>query len=182
MTNSSNLISILKPTMATAGAAVMSFVGPVIPYGWICTAMVAADFISARMLARRIRKRVGALPAKNLKFSSRRFGATVISLGKIYALLLLAHGVDRIIIGEEFNLSLLRFAAALVCFWQFWSILENEASANDAPWARIASKILVDKTARHLGIDLSDLRHDSDHPCLGATFVAEHSADFSEMN
>ena len=50
MTNSSNLISIIKPTMATAGAAVMSFVGPVLPYGWICTAMVAADFISARML------------------------------------------------------------------------------------------------------------------------------------
>ena len=44
-----------------------------------------------------------------------------------------------------------------MCFWQGCSIIENEASANASPWAKIAGKILVDKTSRHLGIEPEDL-------------------------
>lgn len=149
----------LKPVTTVAGAAIAAFIGPVLPYGWICTAMVAADFISARMLARRIgRRRCKNVLPDQVKFSSRKFGTTVVSLAKIYALLLLSHGIDSTIIGCDGSISVLRFSAALVCFWQFWSILENEASANNASWARIAQKILIDKTERHLDIDLSDIR------------------------
>ena len=148
-----------KSISTVSAASVMAFVGPVVPYGVICTAMIIADLISARMLAHRVRRRssCGVKP-KSLKFSSRRFGATVVTLVKTYALLLLAHGVDTVIIAGDAQLSLLRFCAALICFWQMWSILENESSANDSTWARIAQRILIDKTERHLGLDLSDLK------------------------
>lgn len=162
MTAYYNLGLNLKLVSTVAGAAVTAFVGPVVPYGWMCTAMVVADFISARLLARRLSKRLPkGVSRESVKFSSRRFGGTLLSLAKIYALLLLSHGVDCTIIGADAGVSVLRFSAALVCFWQFWSILENEASANDASWARIAQKILVDKTQRHLGVDLTDLKRDS---------------------
>lgn len=148
----------LRALTAVSGAAVAGFVAPVLPYGAICTAMVLADVVSARMLARRLRRKIkGVSPGDKVKFSSRRFGIGLMSLAKVYALLLLAHGVDAVIVGETAAFSTLRFSAALVCFWQFWSILENEASANDAQWARLAQRILIDKTSRHLGIDFSDL-------------------------
>lgn len=146
----------IKTVVSLCGASVAAFVAPVMPYGWMCTAMVIADFASAMMLARRLRKREGAPRVR--RFSSRRFRATIVTLAKVYALLLLAHGVDVVIVGEDGVVSILRFAAALVCFWQGWSILENEASANEAPWARLAQRILIDKTERHLGIDLDELK------------------------
>lgn len=148
--------SVIKTVVSVGAASVAAYVAPVLPYGWLCSAMVMADFVSAMMLARRLRKRDGAQRVR--RFSSRRFRSTLVTLAKVYALLLLAHGVDVVIIGEDGSVSLLRFAAALVCFWQFWSILENEASANAAPWARIAQRILIDKTSRHLNIDLSELK------------------------
>lgn len=147
----------LKSSATAAGAAVTAFIGPVLPYGAICTAMITADLISARLLARRLCRRSPA-SLRSTKFSSRRLGDTVMTLIRSYALLLLSHGIDLVIICDTEPFSMLRFSAGLICFWQFWSILENESSANDAPWARIAQRILVDKTERHLGIDLSDLK------------------------
>ena len=110
--------SVIKMAVSVGAASVAAFVAPVLPYGWLCTAMVTADFVSAMMLARRLRKREGAPRVR--RFSSRRFRSTLVTLAKVYALLLLAHGVDVVIIGADAAVSLLRFAAALVCFWQFW--------------------------------------------------------------
>lgn len=149
----------LKSSATAAGAAVTAFVGPVLPYGAICTAMIIADLISARMLGRRLSRRAPA-SARSTKFSSRRLGDSVMTLIRSYALLLLSHGIDLVIICGTEPFSMLRFSAGLICFWQLWSILENESSANDARWARIAQRILVDKTERHLGIDLRDLKEE----------------------
>lgn len=151
-----NLPDILKSSVSVAGAAAAAFAAPVVPYGVLCTAMVFADFVSAVMLGRRLRRKCGRKAI--VRFSSRRFRSVLVTLGKVYVFLLLAHGVDVVIVDGNLPVSLLRFAGAIVCFWQFWSILENESSANDAAWARIAQRILVDKTERHLGIDLSELK------------------------
>lgn len=158
--NLQSLYPAVKPVATVTASAVCTFVGPVMPYGWLCTAMVAADVVSARMLARRAVRRYGN--AVNAKFASRRLGAAVTTLAKVYAFLLLAHGIDVVIVGADNSVSILRFAAALVCFWQLWSILENEASVNDARWAQVAKRILIDKTERHLGVDLSELKSDAD--------------------
>lgn len=151
---------LVKSTSTVALSAVCSFAVPVMPYGWLCTAMVVADVVSARMLAARVARRRGK--SDGAKLASRRLGVVAMTLAKIYAFLLLAHGVDVVIVGADASISLLRFAAALVCFWQLWSILENEASASDAPWARIAQRILIDKTERHLGVDLNELKEKGD--------------------
>ena len=149
----------LRAISSLAGASVAAFVAPVLPYGAICTAMVLADVVSARMLARRLRRKFkDNAHDDKAKFSSRRLGRSLIALTRVYALLLLSHGVDIVIVGDTQTFSALRFSAALVCFWQLWSILENEASANNATWARLAQRILVDKTSRHLGIDLDELK------------------------
>lgn len=54
-------------------------------------------------------------------------------------------------------IDLTKIAAGAICFWQLWSILENESSCNGAKWAKVMQKILVDKTERHFDIDLSEL-------------------------
>lgn len=151
-----NMPAVMKSSVSVAGAMVAAFTAPVMPYGALCTAMVFADFVSAALLSRRLRRKFGREAVAGL--SSRRFRSVLATLAKVYALLLLAHGVDVVIVDGSMPVCVLRFAAALVCFWQFWSILENESSANDAPWAKIAQRILVDKSERHLGIDLSDLK------------------------
>lgn len=137
-----------------AGAWLGGFITEIIPYAAVCTALVLTDCLSALMLRRRLRRQTkNAIP----KLSSRKFGNVISTLIKIYTLLILSQLVDIIIIGETLPFGLTRLSAALVCFWQALSILENEATASNARWANIARRILVDKTGRHLGIDLSEL-------------------------
>ena len=57
-----------------------------------------------------------------------------------------------------FNLYLPNIVAGIFCFWNFWSILENESSLKDARWAKIMQRILVDKAERHFDIDLKDFK------------------------
>jgi hypothetical protein len=64
-------------------------------------------------------------------------------------------------ITDGLPVDLTKVAAGAICFWQLWSILENESSCNGAKWAKIMQKILVDKTSRHFDIDLSDLQSES---------------------
>lgn len=43
-------------------------------------------------------------------------------------------------------------------------MLENESSCNDAKWAKIAQRIMVDKTERHFDIDLHELKEETPEP------------------
>ena len=61
-------------------------------------------------------------------------------------------------ITDGISIDLTKVAAGAICFWQFWSILENESSCNGAKWAIVLQKILVDKTSRHFDINLDDLK------------------------
>ena len=40
------------------------------------------------------------------------------------------------------------------------SCLENASSANGSKWARLAQKILVDKSSRRYDVDLNDKQND----------------------
>lgn len=140
----------IKCGVVGAGAWAWSVWGPAIPVGAACTAMVLADVWSARRLARRLREKPST-DKQRLKFSSARFGRTVRTLMRIYALLAVAAVVEHEVVGEWVHLT--KMAAAVVCFWQAVSILENEASANPNPWARAAGRWLVDKSSRYLKDD-----------------------------
>ena len=56
------------------------------------------------------------------------------------------------------DLYLANFISSGFCLVQLISILENESSCNDARWAKVLQKVLVNKAARHLEIDPEDLQ------------------------
>lgn len=138
--------------------AIFAIIEPAIPYMIICTIAIFYDCYTAWQLNRRVQQKYGdTVPKDTGKFKSSHFGRVIYTLIKVYALIILAYFIQQYItIGTPVDMT--KVAAGAVCFWQIWSILENESSCNNATWARLAQKILVDKTERHLGIDLSDLK------------------------
>ncbi len=154
-----NISLVFKNIMASACGWFAATLSPAVPFCSVCTVMVIIDVISARRLARRLSNKYPE-KGQRLKFSSARFSKAISTLIRIYGALLLAAMIQSVILGESFEL--LKFTAGIVCFWQAVSILENEASCNPNPWARILRNVLIDKTERHLGINLEELRNMGD--------------------
>lgn len=146
-----------RPLFTLLGA-LFALLEPTLPYMFVCTLAIFYDCYTAWQLDRRVRTKYGNSAPKNTgKFKSSHFGRVIITLIKVYALIILAYFIQMYItVGTAIDMT--KVVAGAVCFWQFWSILENESSCNDATWARVAQKVLVDKTERHLGIDLSLLK------------------------
>lgn len=136
----------------------MAVLEPTIPYCVVCTLAVLFDCYTAWSLGRRVRRRFPDRSDGKLK--STHLARVFMTLIKVYALIILAHLIDKYIV-LGFSMALPNIVAGAVCFWQIWSMLENEASCNDAKWARVAQRILVDKTERHFGISLSELHSDN---------------------
>ena len=158
----------LRRIFFTAFGAVTTALAPTLPYLILCTVAVLADCISAWLLSRRVKKAYPADTNKETgKFNSFHFGKTLWTLLCVYALLIFAFFLEQYIT-SALPFDALKVAAGAVIFWQGWSILENASSCNGAKWARILQKIMVDKTERHLDIDLSDLHlvehGDKDNP------------------
>lgn len=144
--------------MSTFGALV-ALLQPTVPFIIICTIAILFDCYTAWSLSRRVKKKYPG--ANDGKFKSRYAGRVFVTLIKVYALTILAYLVQTFIL-EGIPIKLANIVAAAVCFWQVWSMLENESSCNDAKWAKIAQRILVDKTERHFDIDLSELKEDKE--------------------
>lgn len=136
-----------KSIVVSLAGWIWAVFGPALPMATACTAMVLADVWSARRLAARLGHKIPSA-RQQLKFSSARFGKVVRTLIKVYAAVALASLVENVVIGEWMHL--LKFVAAIICFWQAVSIIENEASCNSHPWARILARSLVDKTSRYI--------------------------------
>ena len=148
---------VLSRWLFTAIGAVMGMLEPTLPYLAICTLMIFADCFTAWQLSKRAHK---AHPEKvsddGRKFKSHNFGKVIVTLLKAYALIIMAYLMQRYIT-EGLPVDLTKVAAGAICFWQLWSILENESSCSDSKWARVLQKILIDKTSRHFDVDLSDI-------------------------
>lgn len=160
----SNIHSILslvgKHIMGVMGACV-AMIRPTYPFILVCTLAVLADCYTAWSLSRRVKKRFPG--ANDGKFKSNYAGRVFITLIKVYSLTLLVHLIDAMVF-PEIALHLPQVVAGAVCFWQIWSMLENESSCNDAKWAKIAQRIMVDKTERHFDIDLHELKEEQPEP------------------
>lgn len=156
------ITQILRWAFAGIGAA-LAILEPTLPYLLICTLVIFADCYTAWSLSRRAAK---AHPDKvtkdGHKFQSHHFGHVLLTLIKSYALIIMAYLISRHIT-DGIPIDLTKVAAGAICFWQIWSILENESSCNCARWAKVAQKILVDKTARHFDIDLSGIGASKTH-------------------
>lgn len=160
----SNIHSILsfagKHIMGVMGAWV-AIIRPTSPFILVCTLAVLADCYTAWSLSRRVKKRFPG--ANDGKFKSNYAGRVFITLIKVYSLTILVHLID-VMVFPEIALHLPQVVAGAVCFWQIWSMLENESSCNDAKWAKIAQRIMVDKTERHFDIDLHELKEERPEP------------------
>ena len=148
---------LLNPT----GRSLFSLIGgvlalfqPTIPFILLCTLMVLGDVYTAWSLSRRVRRKYPN--SSHGKFKSVYFGRVFITLIKIYVLIILAFLIETFIF-EGLQIKLTNISAGAVCFWQLWSMLENESSCSDERWAKVLQKVLVDKTARHFDVDLSEL-------------------------
>ena len=164
MIMTSNIHSILslvgKHIMGVMGACV-AMIRPTFPFILVCTLAVLADCFTAWSLSRRVKKRFPG--ANDGKFKSNYAGRVFITLIKVYSLTILVHLIDAMVF-PEIALHLPQVVAGAVCFWQIWSMLENESSCNDAKWAKIAQRIMVDKTERHFDIDLHELKEEQPEP------------------
>ena len=164
MIMTSNIHSILslvgKHIMGVMGACV-AMIRPTFPFILVCTLAVLADCYTAWSLSRRVKKRFPGL--NDGKFKSNYAGRVFITLLKVYSLTILVHLIDAMVF-PEIALHLPQVVAGAICFWQIWSMLENESSCNDAKWAKIAQRIMVDKTERHFDIDLHELKEEQPEP------------------
>ena len=157
----STIVPILARYMMTAFGACFAIIKPTFPFIFVCTLAVLADCYTAWSLSRRVKKRFPG--ANDGKFKSNYAGRVFRTLIKVYALTVLVHLMD-VMVFPEVSLHLPQIVAGAVCFWQVWSMLENESSCNDAKWAIIAQRIMVDKTERHFDIDLHELKEHKPTP------------------
>ena len=156
----STLSLVGKHIMGVMGACV-AMIRPTFPFILVCTLAVLADCYTAWSLSRRVKKRFPG--ANDGKFKSNYAGRVFITLIKVYSLTILVHLIDAMVF-PEIAFHLPQVVAGAVCFWQIWSMLENESSCNDAKWAKIAQRIMVDKTERHFDIDLHELKEEQPEP------------------
>lgn len=134
---------------------------PTLPWAFICILFVIMDCVSAARLNHRVAAAVkrGEITRSSAsgKFESRHAMKIISTLSMIYGCILLAQLVDVLVL-DFYDLHLGNYVAAAFCFITALSILENESSQNGSEWARLLQKFLVDKTERHLNLDL-----DGDH-------------------
>jgi len=149
------IIAIIGKYVVTMIGAVCAFLEPTVPFILICTLAVLCDCYTAWALSRRVKNKYPGV--NDGKFKSKYAGRVFMTLLKVYALAILAFLIENFIF-EGLPVKLANIVAGAVCFWQVWSMLENESSCNEAKWAKIAQRILIDKTERHFNINLSELK------------------------
>lgn len=149
-----NLNVVLKYSWALIGS-IIALIAPALPLVYICFFAIILDAIFAYRLSKRVKK---VYPDKTKgKFMSSKFAKVFTTSWKVFLVIILAFLIDTFIC-TRVPIDLANVVAGAVCLWQLWSILENESSCNNAKWAIIAQRIMVDKTERHFDIDLSELR------------------------
>lgn len=119
----------------------------------VSTIAVFLDFFSAIRLSKRVKKNGKG----NGKVTSEKGKKIVGTIATIYQLIVFAYLLDHFVV-TMIDLYLENIVTGIFCFWNFWSILENESSANDSRWAKVLQKILIDKAERHFDVDLSDFK------------------------
>lgn len=151
-----NVYEISRWLFAIVGG-VLAMLEPTLPFVGVCTFAILCDCFTSWRLARRARRyHPERVSADGAKFKSHHFGKVLVTLLKSYALIVLAFLIHRHIT-DGWSVDLTKVAAGAICFWQLCSILENESSCHGPRWAKVARKILIDKTSRHFDIDLTTL-------------------------
>ena len=101
-----------------------------------------------------------AIKQGNKITSKKNWKGTLVKIKDEFALILLAHVIEYVLLGADATLWLSGGITAIVTLTELWSILENLNTLNpDGPW-RLLSKFLKAKGEEYTGIEL-DLNKDS---------------------
>lgn len=126
---------------------------PTISFAAICLFAILIDGITAWRLGCRVRKyhpdKVHHDEGKVRSSYARRMFFTLFI---IYSCTVLGWLIDTKMLPFA-DLYLANFISGGFCLVQLLSVLENESSCNDARWARVLQRVLVNKAARHFDID-----------------------------
>lgn len=134
---------------------ILAWLAPLAEIMYVVFASIVVDVITAYMLSRRVAsssKYKGVAHGKIQSNRLKNLGRTMIS---IFMVILLSYAIDKYCF-VMFDLKLPYVVASAFCMIQLVSCLENISSCNDAKWAKLLQKILVDKTARHFDMMASD--------------------------
>ncbi len=129
---------------------------PTVPFAGICLFAILIDCLTAWRLGKRVKKRNPRSGEDEGKIRSNYARRMFYTLCVIYACTVLGWLIDTQMF-PFMDLYLASFISGGFCLVQLLSILENESSCNDAQWAKVLQKVLVNKAARHLEIDPEDL-------------------------
>lgn len=135
-------------------ASTFAFFQPMYIYMLICIFAKIIDLMFAVRLSVRVKK---TKKKGDGLFSSKKMNKMFLSLFCFGSLLMLFFLIDRFVLMSDGLLST-RFLCGAFVFQQIWSCLENESSSNDSKWAKVVQRIMVDKTERHLDIELPEYK------------------------
>lgn len=143
---------IVKFVMYIIGA-IGGFLAPMFPFLLVCTFAIVFDCLTAWQLAGRVKRKTKN--GNDGKFKSSHALRMFNTMFVVFGVVMLSYMVDKLLM-PDIDLYLANVTSAVFCMVQLVSILENVSSCNNARWAEILQKVLVDKTKRHLDIDLTD--------------------------
>jgi hypothetical protein len=143
--------TIIKYIIAVGSAAIL-YLEPTLNFFYGIVAVITLDCISAYNLNRRIKKKYPNYVTGKLE--SKKALKVIYTIGKVYGVILIIWFIEKNIL-EDLSFEITKYVTALFCFIQLISILENESSCNNAWWARLLQKILMDKSKRHFDVDIN---------------------------
>ena len=136
---------------------------PAFPLAVVAVVFILYDAWTAYKLDKRVHN---AYPdktqRKQAKFTSFAFGKVVKqTIPKRLMLIILAFLAEHWVF-IHVTIPLSYVVTGAICFEQFWSILENESSCrpeSESRFWKLMQQIMVDKTERHLDVNLDKLKH-----------------------
>jgi hypothetical protein len=143
--------TIIKYLIAVCSASIL-YIEPTLNFFYGIVAVITIDCFSAYNLNRRIKKKYPNYVTGKLE--SKKALKVIYTIGKVYGVILIIWFIEKNIL-EDLSFEITKYVTALFCFIQLISILENESSCNNAWWARLLQKILMDKSKRHFDVDIN---------------------------
>ena len=159
------VFKIWKITAMVCGGLVGWMIGEFKP-AFLLTVVVVVFILYVAWTAFKLDKRVRtAYPdktqRKQAKFTSFAFGKVVKqTIPKRLMLIILAF-LEEHWVFIHVTIPLSYVITGAICFEQFWSILENESSCrteSESRFWKLMQQIMVDKTERHLDVNLDKLK------------------------
>ena len=142
--------AIIKYLIAIGASAIL-YVEPTLNFFYGIVVVITIDCFSAYNLNRRIKKKFPNYATGKLE--SKKALKVIYTIGKVYGVILIIWFIEKNIL-KDLSFDVTKYVAALFCFIELISVLENESSCNNAWWARLLQKVLMDKTKRHFDIDI----------------------------